>query len=75
MAKLPRPVKTLGFDEAMKMHKKKMDEAQAYVLDTGLCFKCKTNPVRENDIVCQECYDKTEIILGKFRGMDGFVKL
>ena len=64
--------KAMSFPEMLEDVKKRNEEAQKYVAETGLCFACKKNPVRENDIRCQECVDKTEEILKGLRGTPGF---
>ncbi len=59
----PIQIKTMTFSEMISEHMKKVEEAQKYVKETGLCSNCKKNPVVEDDLRCQECIDETNNIL------------
>jgi hypothetical protein len=70
-----KTVNMMGFGDMLTESRRKYEEDLKFVQETGLCHACKKNPVKENDIRCQECINKSERILKQLRGTPGFVEI
>jgi hypothetical protein len=68
-------VNVTGFGDMLAESQRKFEEDLKFVTETGLCHACKKNPVKENDIRCQECINESERILKQLRGTPGFMEI
>jgi hypothetical protein len=78
MKKIGKPLEMINagsFGDMIEKSQRKFEEDLKFVEETGLCHACKKNPVRENDVRCQECVDETERLLKQLRGTPGFMEI
>lgn len=70
-----KKINSFSVQDLLERAKKRNEEAQKYVMETGLCFNCEKNPVKPGCLQCQECLDALEECVKPLRGTPGFYEL